>query len=140
MEECYECSTEKGDTNCGDPFDTANAKGVKCSELNYQDTRKSGILNKFRSLIVVKDNEQFKYACAKAVVEVNSTLTYTRTCVRTVTEVHNDCDLLIEESDSFSEVIHCSICNDQDNCNSGSYLTQSIFLFALSTFLVYYCM
>lgn len=91
-------------------------------------------------MIVVKNNDTPKYGCLKAVVKTNSTISYTRGCVRTVREVHNDCDLLKETLDSFSEVLSCSVCNDKDDCNSGTNLTISLLLLAFSFLIVTYRM
>lgn len=51
-------------------------------------------------------------------------------------EVHNDCDALKEILPTDAKIESCNICNEKDDCNSGSILIHSFVLFVLCLFVI----
>lgn len=138
LEQCYQCDTEEdGQKGCVDPVNISDLKSVKCSELDYESSTRSGmLLKKLRSINPSNLNQTYKYGCIKVAVKKNGELQYARSCVRTAEEIHNDCDLLKTKLDEDS-TINCNICIDDDNCNSGFQMVYSACLLFVCLFITF---
>lgn len=86
MEQCYSCDESEKEP-CNDPFLTAEAKSVKCSEwaiavkkdIARTDTivspKKFG-LDAVRSVIHVRDFDDAKFACLKLTIQNTTSMYY----------------------------------------------------------------